>query len=80
MPAVVEVTVEDPDLLDEVVSRRDDPDPEAPELLGRAPAIERVQAALAAGLSQGLGMSFTPGAATAREEALDPREEGGVHD
>lgn len=40
------------------------------ELLGRAPAIERVQAALAEGLSQGLGMSFTPGAPTAREEAL----------
>jgi len=40
------------------------------ELLGHAPALEDVKAAITSGLAQDLGLAFEPGAPTAREEAL----------
>lgn len=39
-------------------------------LLGHAPTLAEVQAALAAGLADGLGLTFTDGVTTAAEEAL----------
>lgn len=42
-------------------------------LLGHAPPLAEVQAALAAGLAERLGIAFTDGAATAEEEALATR-------